>query len=78
MAGQNARSRITAEEIDNNHIFIRSTCISIGSVLYCDLLEELICFLGQMSKHVSCARRRNYFDEHACLSEIILCCWLNS
>lgn len=58
-----------AEEIDNNHIFVRSMFISIGSVLYCDLLQELICFLGQMSKNVSCDRRRNYFGERACLSD---------
>lgn len=69
MTGRNARSRIMAKEIDNNHIFVRSMCISIGSVLYCDLLEELISFLGQMSRNVSCARRRYYFGECACLSD---------
>lgn len=58
--------------------FLLERCASlfIHSVLYYDLLKELICFPGQMSKHV--AGRRKYFAEPACLSEIILSCWLNS
>lgn len=56
----------------------RRASLFIHSVLYYDLLKEIICFPGQMSKHVSCAGRRKYFAEPACLSEIILSCWLNS
>lgn len=64
MAGQNAESHITSEEINNNYIFFLEMCVSlvICSVLYCDLLEELICFLGQMSDDFSCAKKRNYFS----------------